>query len=74
MKLPGMSKKKRNKQRKKSPSTTNQPAVVKVSAVKRPPLQEWWLEHKRQITVTLAVVGITALIIIMIIGIVDIFI
>lgn len=63
------SKKKRNK--KYHGSVATRPTIVKVNAVKRHPVQQWWLDRKRVAKPILIAAAIAAVLIITIIGIVD---
>jgi hypothetical protein len=65
------SKKKRNKQYKGSGSTSPT-SVVRVSAVKRHPLHQWWIDKRRVAKPVLIVSAVVAVIVIVIIGIIDI--
>lgn len=47
------------------------PTVTKVSAIKRTPLHQWWIDHRRVAKPALAAGGIALLVIIVVIGIVD---
>ncbi len=65
------SKKKRNK-RYKGGVSASKPSVVKVSAVKRHPAHQWWIDHRRVVKPALIVFGIVVILIVTIIGIVSI--
>ena len=66
-----MSNKKRNKVYKGS-NAALKPTVVKVSAVKRNPAHQYWVDHKQFVRPILIGTGIVIAIIIVIIGIIDI--
>ena len=40
-------KKKRNKVYRGEEASTNRPSITRVSAVKRSPIKQWWVDHKR---------------------------
>lgn len=65
------SKKKRNKQYKGATSNVA-PTIVKVSAVKRHPLHQWWLDHKRLAKPVFIVTTIVAVIALVVVGIVSV--
>jgi hypothetical protein len=65
------SKKKRNKVYKGSVAATRT-TVVKVSAVKRNAVHQYWIDHKKIAKPVLIAAGVVVFIIIVIIGIVDI--
>jgi hypothetical protein len=62
-------KKKRNKQYKGSAAATK-PIVLKVSAVKRNPVHQWWIDHERIAKPVLTIAAIALVIIVVIIGII----
>lgn len=63
-------KKKRNKQQKHNPAA-DRPVIVKVSAIKRHPVHQWWVDHKRIAKPALIAAAIAVVVIICIIGIID---
>lgn len=63
-------KKKRNKVYKGS-NAAARPTITRVSAVNRNPVHQWWVDHQRVAKPALIAAGITAVIIIIIIGIID---
>jgi len=65
------SKKKRNKQYKGSHSATVRPTVVKVEAVKRNHIHQWWIDHQQVARPVLTIGGIAAVILITVIGLID---
>ncbi len=67
-----MSNKKRNKVYKGSNAAQQRPVVIKVSAVKRNPVNQWWVDHKRIARPVLIAAGIAVAVIIVLIGIIDI--
>jgi hypothetical protein len=67
-----MSKKKRNKVYKGSVAA-QRPTVMKVTAVKRNPAHQWWVDNKRIAKPALIIGGIVLLLIIMIVGVIDFF-
>ncbi|MFZ2545169.1 MAG: hypothetical protein WAW80_04285 [Candidatus Saccharimonadales bacterium] len=66
-----MSKKKRNKVYKGSVAA-QRPVVMHVSAVKRNPAHQWWVDNKRIARPVLITVGIVIAVIIVIVGFIDI--
>jgi hypothetical protein len=64
-------KKKRNKHYKGSIASVR-PTVVKVSAEKRNPAHQWWIDHERIAKPVLTVAGIALVIIMVIVGIIGI--
>lgn len=64
-------KKKRNKQYKGSVAAIR-PSVTKVSAVKRNPAHQWWVDHKRIAKPVLITSGIVVAVIVVIVGFIDI--
>lgn len=64
------SKKKRNKQYKGSVAAIR-PSVTKVSAVKRNPAHQWWVDHKRVARPVLIVSGIVVAVVVVIVGFID---
>lgn len=66
-----MSKKKRNKQYKGSAPT--RPVITKVSAVNRNPVHQWWVDHKRFARPALITAGIAVAVVIILIGLIDLF-
>lgn len=64
-----MSKKKRNKRYKGSVDAAR-PIVTKVSAVKRNPLHQWWVDRQQYIKPALPIVGIVVVVIIIALGLV----
>lgn len=67
-----MSNKKRNKAYKGSGAAVVKPTITKVSAVKRNPIHQYWLDHKRIAKPALAIGGIAIVVVIVIIGLIDI--
>ncbi len=63
-------KKKRNKQYKGS-SAAVKPSVTKLSAVKRAPLHQWWVDNKRMAKIWAISAGIAFIVIVMLVGIID---
>ena len=63
-------KKKRNKKYHGSVAASR-PTIFKVSAVKRNPVHQWWLDHKRVAKPGLIAGGIGIVLIITLIGIID---
>jgi len=64
-------KKKRDKKHHKHNPAADRPTIVKVSAVKRNPAHQWWVDHQRMAKPVLIAVGIAIVVIICIIGIID---
>lgn len=64
-----VSKKKRNKQYKGSAPV--RPTITKVSAVKRNPVHQWWIDHERYVKPALPVIGVIVVIIIAVLGLVS---
>jgi hypothetical protein len=62
-----MSKKKRQKQHKHTQAA--RPTIVHVSAVKRAPVHQWWVDHQRLARPVLIALAIAVVIIITLIGI-----
>ena len=62
-------KKKRNK--KYHGSAPTRPTIVKVSAVKRHPAKQWWLDHKRVAKPIIIASAVALVILITLIGIID---
>ncbi len=56
-------KKKRNKQYTGADASVKQPTITKLTAVKRNPVQQWWLE-KKQFAKPVIIAGIAAIVII----------
>ena len=67
-------KKKRNKKYHGSTATTNRPTITRVNAVKHHPVHQWWLDHKRVAKPIMIAAAIAAVIVIVLIGIIDLFI
>lgn len=65
-------KKKRNK--KYHGSAPSRPTITKVSAVKRHPAKQWWLDHNRIAKPIMIAVAVVIGIIIVIVGIIGLFI
>lgn len=65
-------KKKRNKVYKGSVQAI-QPSIVKVSAVKRNRIHQWYLDNKRVIRMSLVAAGIFGVVSILIVGIISLF-
>jgi len=65
------SKKKRNKQYKGAGAAAHT-TVTKVSAVKRNPAHQWWVDHRRMVRPIAIAAGIAFVVIVVIIGIIDI--
>lgn len=66
-----MSKKKRDKKYKGSVDAIK-PTVVKVSAVKRPALQQWWLDRRMVMRPALIAGGIAVFIVLVLFGLLSI--
>ena len=64
-------KKKRNKHYKGSTAAVR-PTVMKVSAVKRTRIHQWWIDHEQIAKPVLAVAAVALLIIVIIVGIIGI--
>ena len=64
-------KKKRNKKYKGSIAETR-PTILKVSAVKRHPVHQWWIDHRQTIRPLLPIIGIVAAVLLVIIGLISI--
>jgi len=64
-------KKKRTKQYKGSGAAAK-PSVVKVSAVKRAPLHQWWVDHRRIAKPVIIAAVVAFLVVVLIIGLIDI--
>ena len=64
-----MSKKKRNKSYKGNAQVTR-PIITRVSAVNRNPVHQWWVDHKRVAKPALAISGVAAVIILIVIGLI----
>lgn len=67
-------KKKRNKKYHGSTAVSSRPTITRVSAVKHHPVRQWWLDNKRVAKPIMIAVAIAAVIIIVLIGIIDLFI
>lgn len=65
-------KKKRNKKYKGSTADIR-PTILKVSAVKRHPVHQWWVDNQQVIKRLAPVVGIAAAILLGVIGLISIF-
>lgn len=63
-------KKKRNKQYKGS-SAAAKPSVTKLSAVKRAPLHQWWVDHKRMVRIWAIAAGVAFIVIVVAVGLID---
>lgn len=65
------SKKKRNKKYHGSNAVTSRPAITKVSAVRRHPAHQWWVDHQKLAKPVAIAAGVGVVVIILIIGLVD---
>lgn len=65
------SKKKRNKKYKGSVTDTR-PTILKVSAVKRHPIHQWWIDRRQTIKPLLPVAGIVIAILLIIVGLISV--
>jgi hypothetical protein len=66
-----MSKKKRDKKHHKHNPTADRPVIVKVSAVKRHPAHQWWVDHRRFAKPVLIAIAIAIVVIVSVIGLID---
>lgn len=66
-----MSKKKRDKKY-KGGAAAFRPTVTKVSAVRRNPVHQWWIDHKQVARPVLIASGIAIVVLVCIIGLIDI--
>ena len=63
-------KKKRNKKYKGSVEA--RPTILKVSAVKRHPIHQWWVDNKQIVLRFLPIIGIVLAVVLVIVGLVGI--
>lgn len=66
-----MSKKKRDKKHHKHNVAADRPVIVKVSAVKRHPAHQWWVDHHRVAKPVLIAAAIAVVVIVCIVGLID---
>ncbi|HUO61927.1 MAG TPA: hypothetical protein VMT96_00550 [Candidatus Bathyarchaeia archaeon] len=66
-----MSKKKRDRKH-KSHAQVDRPTIVKVSAVRRNKVHQWWVDHKQMVRQLAPVAGIVLVVLLVIIGLISI--
>lgn len=64
-------KKKRDKSYKGSNAAITRPSVMRISAVHRNPVNQWWFDHKRVAKPVLIAIGVVAVIVICVIQLIQ---
>lgn len=67
-----MSSKKKCTKQYKGSNAAARPSVTKVSAVKRAPLHQWWVDHQRMVRIWAIAAAVAFVVIVVVVGIIDI--